>query len=280
MRYRILNGEIEIFDLGEFDAKHILDCGQVFRYSEENGIYKIIAKNSFSCLYSYMDRAIIQSSDVLKAEEYFDLKRDYSEIKSALSGQNPILDKAIEFGKGIRILRQDPVETIFSFIISANNNIPRIKGILERLCRELGDDMGGYFAFPTLEQLSHADEAFYRSIGAGYRAAYLKNTTKRLRTDFDIDLRGLSTMAARKTLMSLTGVGGKVADCILLFGYGRTDVFPMDVWTKRVYPLFGLPETTNPVTMAKNLTDRFGHYSGYAQQYLYYYYRENGLITK
>lgn len=274
MRYRILKEGLEILDKSQFNIRHILECGQIFRYSLEKDCCKIVAKNLFSRLYSYDDRDIIISDNAIEAEKYFDLARDYTLIKEHLKGRHTLLDAATDFGYGIRILYQDPVEMIISFIISANNNIPRIKGIIERLCRELGKESGGYYAFPTLGEMSSADEAFYKSIGAGYRARYLTETVKRLKNDFDVNLYGIPSDEARKRLMTLLGVGGKVADCILLFGYHKTDVFPMDTWSKKIYFDFGFPDAPAK-DMAKRLVDMFGDMSGYAQQYLYYYYREN-----
>ncbi|HOO22196.1 MAG TPA: DNA glycosylase [Clostridia bacterium] len=272
MDYYKTAGKIVIPDSSEFNIGHILDCGQVFRYRKTGDCYTLFAKDANCLLQSNNGCVIINTNFVDFFENYFDLKRDYKVIKEELR-EFTGLSEAIDFGGGIRLLNQDPLEMIISFILSSNNNIPRIQLIISRLCEKLGRDMGGYYAFPTLEALQSADETFYRSIGAGYRARYIAETCKAL-TDFDLEEPfRLDTPAARKKLTSLTGVGGKVADCILLFAYKKTDAFPLDTWTKRVYPrLFG-KDAPDIKTMEKELVARFGNLSGYAQQYLYYYYR-------
>lgn len=277
MDYSILNNQIVINDLSQFNIEQILESGQVFRFSGENNNYKIIAKNVICHLKYECDRAIIGSSDIEFAKKFFDLDRDYTPIKRKLE-EYPLMKEAIAFGEGIRILNQPPLETIISFIISANNNIPRIKGILTRLCEYLGEDFGEYKAFPTLEALASENESFYKRIGAGYRAGYITDTVRMISEGFDLDLYSVPTAEARKRLMTLKGVGGKVADCILLFAYRKGDVFPMDTWCKRIYRDMRLPPKRNCSQMAQSLTDIFGDLSGYAQQYLFFYYRQNNII--
>lgn len=276
MDYSIQNDKITIYDISQFNIKQILDSGQVFRYEQENNNYKIIAKNVISYLNYDNDRAIIISSDTDFAINYFDLERDYGKIKQELR-KNELVGKAVSYGEGIRILNQDPLETIISFIVSANNNIPRIKGILNRLCEHLGENKGEYNAFPTLEALASENVDFYKKIGMGYRAEYIVKTVQQIKNGFDLDLSDIETIEARKRLLTLMGVGNKVADCILLFAYHKEDVFPMDTWCKRIYRDLGLPQVTSCTNMAKRLTDIFGNLSGYAQQYLFYYYRENNI---
>jgi N-glycosylase/DNA lyase len=165
------------------------------------------------------------------------------------------------------------LETVVSFIISANNNIPRIKGIINRICERLGEEKDGYRAFPTAERLLSADEALFRELGAGYRAAYLVKAAKCLRDARLYELQNLGTKEARKRLLGICGVGRKVADCILLFSFKKTDIFPVDTWSKKIYNMLGMIKTDCASTMSENLVGRFGPLSGYAQQYLYYYYR-------
>ncbi|MFA5450164.1 MAG: DNA glycosylase, partial [Clostridia bacterium] len=229
MFYSNPDGKIIVDDLKDFNPKHILECGQTFRFSQTDTGYKVFSKKYICSLIYDKTRVIIDSNNTDYFINYFDLNRNYSAIKLALSGY-PNLQKAINYGSGIRILNQDPAETIISFIISANNNIPRIRLILDRLCNSLGEDMGGYHAFPTIEALSSAGADFYRSIGAGYRAEYLAKTAKALHNGFNLELSSMDTQTAKKHLQSLFGVGQKVADCILLFAYHRTDAFPTDVW--------------------------------------------------
>ena len=277
MEYSIQNGNIVINNTKNFDINHILDCGQVFRFYKDNKKNKIIAKNAIYYLNYTNDSAIIISNDIKKAINYFDLDRDYQTIKNSIN-DNDIIKNAIDFGRGIRILNQDPLETIISFIISANNNIPRIRGILERICENLGEDLGDGYSFPDLDALASENESFFKEIGAGYRARYICDTVNVLRNGFDLDLYDVPTGSARKILMSLPGIGRKVADCILLFAYHKQDVFPMDIWCKRIYRDYGYESTKNCESMAQKMVDRYGEMSGYAQQYLFYYYRENHII--
>jgi N-glycosylase/DNA lyase len=240
--------------------------------------YSVFAKDANCLLQSKDGCVIINTRFVDFFVNYFDLDRDYKKIKQNLE-KFDCLSEAINFGSGIRLLNQDPLEMIISFIISANNNIPRIKMIIERICENLGENKGDYYAFPTLEALQSADESFFRSIGAGYRAKYLVSVSQQLK-DFDLEsLKSLETNLARKNLVKLTGVGNKVADCIMLFAYKKTDLFPMDTWTKKVYACLFNHDTVSIDVMSKNLTDRFGNLSGYAQQYLYYYFRSFKLTN-
>ncbi len=272
---------IKVYDKTQFNIKHILECGQVFRYNCNNGIY---------CVYSLDKKAVIKEYDeyyeILTDENYvdyfinyFDLNNDYNLIKKELlklAFDNDILKQAINYGYGIRILKQNLFETIISFIISANNNIKRIQGIIERLCSKLGEKKKDYFAFPTCEALASQNEEFYKTCGAGYRAAYLVETSNFLNKSFDYDnYFNLPTDIARKKLLSLKGVGGKVADCILLFGINDFNVFPVDTWIEKVYYDIFPKEKINREKIRKNLTDYFGNLSGYAQQYLFYYKRES-----
>ncbi len=273
MDYQIYDDKIVIKDSEDFIIEHILDCGQVFRYSKQGSGYFLVQKNKNCLLHKQEDYVIITTDYVDEFVKYFDLERDYSLIKAELSKQEKMYEP-IEFGKGLRLLNQDPYEMIISFIISANNNIPRIKSIIEKMCVGLGKNMGDYYAFPTLKELQRADVDFFRSIGAGYRAEYLVKVAQQLNS-FDFNsLYDLDTQQARKLLVSLMGVGNKVADCILLFGYKKVDTFPVDTWSKKVYNYLGLPKTESTIVMESRLVEKFGQLSGYAQQYLFYYYRQ------
>lgn len=277
MDYLIRDSEIIVNNIVDFDPKHILECGQVFRFAQEENIFKIYTKNLFCVLIKDKSCVIIKTAkeDIDYFVNYFDLNNNYSSIKNDLLKIKDI-SSAITFGQGIRILNQDPLETVISFIISANNNIPRIKKIIERLCKALGAEKENYFAFPTLEALASVDVQFFRDIGAGYRADYLVKTIKMLKDGFDLEsIYNMPSIEARKKLTTLYGVGEKVADCILLFGYHKNDVFPVDVWTERVFNYY-YPDQTNISRSRKSqkLTELFNNYSGYAQQYLFYYFRE------
>ena len=180
---------------------------------------------------------------------------------------------AINFGYGIRILKQDILEVIFGFIISSNNNIERIKKTMAKI-RLFGQNKGDYHAFPTLTELENITEQDYKTMGAGYRAKYLVEVTKQLK-QVDLDQTFLwDTPKLKQWLLSLIGVGPKVADCILLFGYSRCDSFPVDTWIEKVY-IDIFKENVPRNIMSKNLINYFGELSGYAQQYLFYYKRSS-----
>ena len=257
----------------DFDPLKTLECGQVFRFKKIGCDFEIIAQNQRAVLKKAQNNVEIECTDEKFFVKYFDLCNNYDIIRLKLRDKG-LFCAALEFGQGIRILRQSPFETLISFIISANNHIPRIKGIIERLCAALGEDCGGYYSFPSCEALASMDEDFYYKAGLGYRAPYIVQTARAVAEGFDLEaLRGLTSAEASKKLCGLKGVGPKVADCVLLFGYGKTDVFPVDTWIKKVYnSYFG--RENNPLKIRRELTERFGSLSGYAQQYLFYYKRE------
>lgn len=278
MLYTKDGNRITVWDLSQFNVAHIVDCGQLFRYDTQGEICKIIAENKKCVLKTQKECVIIESSDIAYFENYFDLSTDYNAVKASLAPFG--IDKSLEYGHGIRLLRQSPFETIMSFIVSANNNIPRIKGILNRMSDALGEDMGGYHAFPTPEAIASQDAEFFKRIGAGYRAEYIVDTARRIRDGYDINLYDVPSDEARKRLLSLKGIGDKVADCILLFAYRKGDVFPVDTWVKKIYADIVDDREKNPKIMAKTLREKFGDLAGYAQQYLFYYYRNNFVKEK
>ncbi len=273
MDYSVEKGKITVFDPQRFDIKKTLECGQVFRYKNSGESYEVIAGKERAIIKNSKNCAEISCTDENFFVKYFDLCRNYDIIDLKLRDKG-LICAAIDFGRGIRILNQSPFETLISFIISANNHIPRIKSIIERLSATLGEEMDGYHAFPTAEALASRDEDFYLRQGLGYRAPYVAETARKIAQGFDLNaVYGMSSTEAAKYLMTLKGVGPKVADCILLFGYGKPDVFPVDTWIKKVYnSYFGAED--NPAKIRKALTERFGDLSGYAQQYLFYYKRE------
>ena len=219
-------------------------------------------------------------------EDYFDLNRNYEEIKEKLSKIDDNVKTSIEYGKGIRILNQDLWEMIISYIISANNNIPRIKGIIERLSRTYGDEIEWngekYYTFPTPEQLKDVTVADYKKLGTGFRDIRLYETVHMI-LDKKVDLEQLQnepdTNKVREQLLTLSGVGPKVADCILLFStLKRFEVFPIDVWVRRVMNELYIKnedETkVNKKQIEKLAHEKFGNLAGIAQQYLFYWKRE------
>lgn len=275
-----------------FELKDIFDCGQCFRWNKENDdSYTGIWKNNVVNVKKENNNIIFTGvSDAENFEEeinkYFDMNRDYEEIKEKLSKIDENMKTSIEYGKGIRILNQELWETIISFIISANNNIPRIKGIIERLSKNYGKkiEWNGkeYYTFPTPEELKDVTVEEYRSLGLGFRDIRLYETTKMI-LEKEVDLEELqnnpNTIEVREKLLTLSGVGPKVADCILLFSsLKRFEVFPIDVWVRRVMnDLYIKNEDENKVSkkQIENLAkEKFGNLAGLAQQYLFYWRRE------
>jgi N-glycosylase/DNA lyase len=255
-----------------FNLSQTLNCGQVFRFKEEGSVTTLFSTDKRAIFTEKSDGYLMETDDPAYFERYLALDTDYNQIKAECAVRMPLIDQ-LDFGGGIHILNQDPLETIISFLITQNNNLPRIKCIIERLCTRLGRDMGGYYAFPTLEALASEGADFYASIGAGYRAEYLSASARRLLTADLGAWKSLPTNELRETLMSLHGVGRKVADCVLLFGFGRTDVFPVDTWIMKVFGA-DYPHLT-PEKLSQKLVEKYGDLSGYIQQYMFYYKREN-----
>ncbi|MBR1987574.1 MAG: DNA-3-methyladenine glycosylase 2 family protein [Clostridia bacterium] len=274
MKIKKLNKKIIVYDLKDFNIKQTLECGQIFRFNIEGNNAIVYSQDKMAKLTTYEDRIEIETKDVEYFVQFFDLDREYSEIKNVLR-QDKMLKEAVDYGYGIRILNNDAYEMIISFIISANNNISRIKKSIEYLCSHFGKNMGEYHAFPTLEELKSASIEDFKRAGLGYRAEYMYGTVQRL-TMCDIDnLKKMSTQNRFEYLLSLKGVGEKVANCIMLFGLGEKSVFPVDTWINKVYNDIYNKEETNRSKITKELTDKYKDLSGYAQQYFFYYYRDN-----
>ncbi|MBO4293365.1 MAG: 8-oxoguanine DNA glycosylase [Clostridia bacterium] len=274
-----------------FELKDIFECGQCFRWNEEpdgsyTGVFKENVLNVKKDGQDVYFKGICKDNIKEVVEEYFDLERNYEEIKNTLSKIDKNMEKSVEYGSGIRILNQDLWETIISFIISANNNIPRIKGIIERLSKKYGNkiEFNGkdYYTFPTPKQLENVTVEEFRQLGLGFRDIRLYETTKMV-LDKQIDLEKLykepNTEAVREELLKLSGVGPKVADCILLFSdLKRLDVFPIDVWVRRVMNDLYIKEADETKVSKKKIEnlaqEKFGNLAGLAQQYLFYWRRE------
>ena len=280
-----------IKNIKTFELKDIFDCGQCFRWNEqEDGSYTGVFEENVLNVSKTNNEIIFKGickEDIKKTvEKYFDLNRNYEEIKNKLSKIDENMKKSIEYGKGIRILNQDLWETIISFIISANNNIPRIKGIIERLSKKYGKEIdwngNKYYTFPTAEELKDVTVQEYRELGLGFRDIRLYETTHMI-LDKKVNLEEMqknpNTFEVREQLLSLSGVGPKVADCILLFStLKRFEVFPIDVWVRRVMnELYIKKEDETKVSkkeIEKLAQEKFGNLAGMAQQYLFYWRRE------
>lgn len=264
-----------------FNIKDTLECGQVFRFVPYEKGYKVFSIDKCCYCYNEQDLAVIEclNKDREYFENYFDLSRDYKKIYDFALQQNiGILTKSANLGKGIRILNQNPVETLFSFIISQNNNISRIKGIIEKLCFLLGEKSSfleqEYYAFPTCEKMARQDLSFYKSIGLGYRAEYVRNLAINCINGFDLNKYNNSdTPFLKKMLIEIYGVGPKVADCVALFGFHRSDSFPVDTWIAKLYKENFNGTLTDRNKIADYFTSMFKYNSGYFQQYLFYYKR-------
>ena len=273
MEYYIQGKNIIIPNPIDFNIKHICECGQMFRFEDKDTHFVVMSTDLEAIVHENDNKSvIIESENPNYYVNYFDLNNDYAIIKAELI-KTPILKTAISFGYGIRIAKQNLLETLISFIISANNNIGRIKKIINTLCAEYGENKGDHFAFPTLDALKTIGEDEFVKMGAGYRASYLHSTINRLNAQYLNDLGNMSTLDAYKELLALKGVGNKVAECVLLFGLNKTDVFPVDVWMDRVCEeYFDLHIARK--NKSKAMVNRFGSLAGYAQQYLFYYKRE------
>ena len=251
-----------------FSLERTLDCGQAFRWKKiSDSLFEGVAYGKLLRVAQKGDRVTFFDTSLkdmaLYWNDYFDLHRDYEAIDLLLC-RDERLRAAADDARGIRILKQQPWEALCTFILSQNNNIPRIKGIVERLCRDLGQPLGdGHYAFPTAERLAACSQEELAGARCGFRTKYLLDAARRV-ADGRLVLREFYTMPideAREQLQSIYGVGTKVAECVLLYGFGRMECFPMDVWMKRVMAsLFpdGLPA-------------EFTLVAGIAQQYLFHY---------
>lgn len=276
-----------------FNLTHIFECGQCFRWNkEDDGSYTGVIKDAVINVkkkdnqIEFTGKAINENFENI-IRKYFDLNTNYLEYKDKLSKIDNYLKESIDFGEGIRILKQDLWECIISFIISANNNIPRIKKIIEKLSLNYGEkiEFNGkdYYSFPTPESLSRASVEDLRNLGLGFRDKRIYNTTKMI-LEKKVNLEEIANMEntskMRDELLKLDGVGPKVADCILLFALKRVDVFPIDVWVRRVMNELYIhnenEEKVNKKELQKLAEEKFLGLSGIAQQYLFYWKRENG----
>lgn len=273
----------------KFSIQQIADSGQTFRWiKDKKGGYTGVVFGKIINVIQEEGKIIINGSNEEDYEKiwknYFDLDRDYKELINSFKGKDIHLDNAIVYGEGIRILNQDLWEMIISFIISGNNNIPRIRKSIELICERYGDyidEIEGikYYKFPTPEQLSIATIQDLRNCGVGYRDTYIYKTTKAI-IEKQVDLEGIKDMNledARKELKKLAGIGDKVADCILLFSCNKTNTFPIDTWVKKVLTKYYGLEKTGTKEVNAFVREYFGEHCGIAQQYLFYYIRNSKI---
>lgn len=273
-----------------FHIKQIVECGQCFRWE------KVADNNYIGVAFGKVIEVIQEGNTVIILNStkdefeniwlgYFDFNRDYTNIKEQLS-KNIILDKSVEFGYGIRILNQEKFEILISFIISARNSIPSIMKTIKKISERWGNKIeykgSTYFSFPSPEALRGVTEDEIRETGASFRSKYIVDTINRINENIDdkLDLNYISQLnddACHLALQEFKGVGAKVADCVMLFSMGKTSAFPVDVWVKRAMMHFYNAEEGSLNKIRIFGRDKFKEFSGFAQQYLFYYARENKI---
>lgn len=273
--------------MDSFELNDIFECGQCFRWNlQEDGSYTgVFGENVLNIKKDNEDIMIegLCKKDIKETvEEYFDLKRDYQKIKETLAKIDENIKISIQYGQGIRLLNQDLWETIITFIISANNNMPRIKKIIERMAEKYGNQMiwkgKTYYCFPTVNQLKNVTIKDYRDLGLGFRDVRVYQTTQMIvnkKVDLEKMRKSTNTLEIKEQLLTLPGIGPKVADCILLFStLKRLEVFPIDVWVRRVMNHLYIKQPDERKISRKQIeqiaSEKFGNLAGMAQQYLFY----------
>lgn len=280
-------GKVILKQVKNFELPHIFDCGQCFRWNmDESGNYTGVAFGRVIELEKSGEDVIIYNTNLKDFNDiwldYFDLQRDYSSIKEEFR-KDELLKKAVDFGYGIRLLQQDPFELLMSFIISANNRIPMIKKAIENISRKYGKEVSYkgkvYYTFPTLEEFNIITEEEADSLGVGFRGKYILKSLEDLRNKkYNLDIiKSKNDDECHKELQQFSGVGPKVADCIMLFSMNKYSAFPVDVWVKRAMQFFYVAPDVSLPKIRQFARDKFGSLSGFAQQYLFYYARENNI---
>ncbi len=269
----------------DFSLSETLESGQCFRFEKdaETGAYTAFAGNRAGVFMQEGPNVFLcegRAEDIPFWRQYFDLERDYGMLKKRLAADDAVMAEAVSHAPGIHMLRQEFFETLISFILSQNNHIPRIRGLAAKLCAEYGKEMESWSAFPTPEELSRADEESLRRLGCGFRAGYIADAVEKVCAGGYAaeELEQLETEELRARLMEIRGVGRKVADCVMLFSLGRYEVFPADVWIRRVMETayFG-GEPLSLQALQEMAAVRFGKDAGFAQQYLFHYGRMNKI---
>lgn len=279
---------IIIKEISDFDLQQTLECGQCFRfYKQDEQDYVVVAYGRLLHIMEKDNSLVFLDKTINEVENiwipYFDLNRDYGKIKEFLLKSDETLEPAIKEKNGVRILNQEFVETLISFIISQNKQIPHIKHIVKTISEIFGDYLGEvngekYYSFPNMKQLSSITEADFRKMKTGFRAPYLSDAVEKISTGIvnEKEIRTLNEEDARKKLMEIKGVGEKVANCVMLFSLGYRQAFPIDVWIKRIMEtLYFNGKDTSKDIIGKRAKELYGEYGGYAQQYLFCFGRDN-----
>lgn len=292
---------IVLENVKDFNIKQILECGQCFRWERiTNTNYIVVAYRRVIEIIQEGSTVTILNTNINDFNEiwkdYFDLNVNYEEVKIELS-KDELLKKSVEFGYGIRILNQDPFEILISFIISARNSIPSIMKTIKKISERWGDKIeykgNTYYAFPTPNQLKDVSLEEIKETGASFRSKYIVDTISKVNAvieaksngtldeelkQFDLDyIKSLPVDECHKALQNFMGVGAKVADCIMLFSMGKHSAFPVDVWIKRAMIHFYLAPDVSLNKIRVFGREKFGELAGLAQQYLFYYARENNI---
>lgn len=287
------SGNLILEGIENFDIEDILECGQCFHFVKKADHEYIICAKGRLLHVSQSNKPDVKQVIFYNTcldeyyrvwSDYFDMDTDYAAVKRSILDIDQRLSTAVEKKSGIRILRQDFFETLISFIISQNKQIPHIKQLVAALSRRYGTgcdagDGDTMYLFPTVEQLNAVTVEELRACRVGFRAPYIRDAVSRVYNGEinEEELRSMQAGEARAKLMTIYGVGEKVANCVLLFGLGRMDVFPVDVWMKRIMEYMYFDGEMKKNYIESFACKKFGQYAGYAQQYLFYYGRENGI---
>ncbi|WP_061996996.1 DNA-3-methyladenine glycosylase [Clostridium sp. ATCC 25772] len=282
------DNKIVLKDVENFELKDIFDCGQCFRWNKtKDNTYIGVAYNKVIEIEKEGNNVIIHNSNIKDFNEiwceYFDLKRNYSEIKEELK-KDSILATAVAFGEGIRILKQEPFEILISFIVSANNRIPMIKRAINNISKEYGNELEykgeKYYSFPSVDRLIEASQEDIEKMGVGFRAKYIVDSIEKVYNNvYNLEeIKSMDDDGCHEGLKQFNGVGPKVADCIMLFSMQKYSSFPVDVWVKRAMQHFYVAPDVSLPKIRMFARDKFGNLAGFAQQYLFFYARENKII--
>ncbi|MBQ5735808.1 MAG: DNA glycosylase [Lachnospiraceae bacterium] len=290
MKVQRINEDIHITEIEDFDLFQTMLCGQCFHFEvidDERialvaGGRLVVARQPQSGTLILQDMTIEEYDTYFR--HYFDLDRDYASIKSRLLSEDELLKTSIESMNGVRILNQDYLETLISFIISQNKQIPHIKKIVAGISKEYGEYVGSvgdmhFYSFPDVDEIKKITEDGLRELKTGFRAPYIMDAIE-CYLDGRIsekELRESTTDECIDKLMQIKGVGSKVANCVALFSLEKRDAFPVDVWIKRIMENMYFHGDTKKEIIEEFAKKKYGEYGGYAQQYLFFYGRENGI---
>ncbi len=285
--YSLVNNSVVVKKIKNFIPAHIFENGQCFRWMKTlNNSYIVVAKNRVIEVELRDEDLVIHNSNIDDFEniwiDYFDLERSYENLKRDLMIDEHLIN-AINFGNGLRMLNQDPFEIILSFIISSNNRIPMIKKAINNISKKFGQCTlykgDEYYYFPRIDDLVSVTQEEFRDCSVGFRDKYLVGTIKMINDNNNLDeIKNLLDDDCHKELQKFPGVGSKVSDCIMLFSMKKYSAFPVDVWVKRAMMKFYVAPDTSLKEIRNFGRDLFKNLSGFAQQYLFYYIRENKSV--